>query len=149
MIATTRRRTPRAAVVDASVAVKWVFAEDHTEAALRLLNQAEALLAPVHWLAEAANALWAKSVRGDLSEPEVHERVAFLVGAPIATTSLDQLASAAMTIALRIRITMYDALYLALAEQRSTPLVTADRRLFETASHDKGLRGVVRWVGDL
>ncbi len=149
MIAITRRSAPRAAVVDAAVAVKWVFAEDHTESALRLLNHAEALLAPVHWLAEAANALWAKSVRGDLSESEAQQRVAFLAGAPIASTSLDQLAAAAMTIALRMRITMYDALYLALAEQRSTPLVTADRRLFEVASRDQRSRSVIRWVGDL
>lgn len=136
-------------MVDASVAVKWVVAEDHTEAALRLLNQAESLLAPTHWLAEAANALWAKTVRGDLSDSEAQERVVFLAGAPIATTPLDRLAAVAMAIALRMRITMYDALYLALAEQHRTPLVTADSRLFEAASRDRGLRGVIRWIGDL
>lgn len=71
MTATTRRNPLRTAVVDASVAVKWVFAEDHLDAALRLLGQADSLLAPAHWLAEATNALWAKSIRGDLSEAEV------------------------------------------------------------------------------
>jgi hypothetical protein len=91
VIATTQRSAPRAAVVDASVAVKWVFAEDHTEAAPRLLNQAQSLLAPAHWLAEAAN-------RGDLNGAEVQERVTLLAEAPVATTPLAQLATAAMRI---------------------------------------------------
>ena len=149
MTATTRRNPLRTAVVDASVAVKWVFAEDHSDAALRLLDQADSLLAPAHWLAEATNVLWAKSIRGDLSEAEAQERVAFLAGAPVATTPLDQLAVAAMSVALRLRITMYDALYLTLAEQHRAPLVTADRRLFEAASRDNATRGVTLWVADL
>ncbi len=87
-------------------------------------------------------------MRGDLTEAEVQERVTFLAEAPVATTPLAQLATAAMSIALRLRITMCDSLYVALAEQRRTPLIAADRRLFEAASRDKALRGIVCWIGD-
>jgi predicted nucleic acid-binding protein len=45
-------------IIDASVAVKWVAEEEDSDAATAWL--AEALGAPELWLAEAANALWAK-----------------------------------------------------------------------------------------
>ena len=43
-------------VIDASVALKWVFDEPDSEAAEALRN--EELIAPALWLAEAGNALW-------------------------------------------------------------------------------------------
>ena len=56
-------------VVDASVAVKWVVSEQHHQNALQLLRQAEEPHAPAHWLAEAANALWAKfSIAGQITQ---------------------------------------------------------------------------------
>jgi predicted nucleic acid-binding protein len=137
-----------AIVVDASVAVKWVVAENDAEAALRLLGNRSNLCVPAHWLAEAANALWAACRRGELSEQQAHERVVALAEAPVGTVPLAQLAAAAMTIALRLGITLCDALYLAVAEQQDAALVTADRRLFEAARGDKDLRARVRWIAD-
>jgi predicted nucleic acid-binding protein len=65
------------AVVDASVAVKWVVEEKHSAQATLLLNY-DALHAPAHWRAEAANALWAKVFRGDLTAADAEERLLVL-----------------------------------------------------------------------
>ncbi|HME24131.1 MAG TPA: type II toxin-antitoxin system VapC family toxin [Acetobacteraceae bacterium] len=145
---TVGRRPLAGAIVDASVAVKWVMAEAHAEAALRLLESGIGLTAPAHWLGEAVNAIWAACRRGDLVEQEAHERAATLAEAPIAVVPLDRLVSAAMTLALRLGITVYDALYLALAEQQGALLVTDDRRLLTAAHHDRQLRDRVIWIGD-
>jgi predicted nucleic acid-binding protein len=142
------RSTGAALVVDASVAVKWVVAENDAEAALLLLDDSRSLCAPAHWLAEASNALWTACRRGELTKHQAHERVVALVEAPVATVPLGQLAAAAMTIGLRLGITLYDALYLAVAEQQDATLVTADRRLYEVARRDKDLRASIRWIAD-
>ncbi len=145
----TVARSPRStAVVDASVAVKWVMAEEHAEAALLLLESGIGLAAPAHWLGEALNAIWAASRRGDLVEQEAQERAATLAEAPVAAVPLGQLATAAMTIALRLGITIYDSLYLALAEQQDATLVTDDRRLLQAARRDDRLRDRVLWLGE-
>jgi predicted nucleic acid-binding protein len=142
-------RSPRStAVLDASVAVKWVMAEEHAEAALLLLESGIGLAAPAHWLGEAVNAIWAATRRGDLTEDEARERAATLAEAPIAAVPLGQLAPAAMTIALRLAITIYDSLYLALAERQDATLVTDDRRLLQAARRDNRLRNRVLWLGE-
>ena len=59
------------AVVDASVAVKWVVDEEDADSAAWLLLNAGTLIAPAHWLAEATNALWTScTLRGELSREE-------------------------------------------------------------------------------
>jgi predicted nucleic acid-binding protein len=131
------------------VAVKWVIHEEHSEAAQRLLQSGIALTAPAHWLAEAATGLWGACRRGQLTEQQAYQRLIALVDAPLAVVPLEHLADVAMRIALRLGITIYDSLYLALAEYRNAILITADRRLYEAAHHDRHLRGRVRWIAGL
>jgi predicted nucleic acid-binding protein len=122
--------------------------ECHSDAAERLLDPDIALSAPAHWLAEAATRLWAASRRGELTHQQAGERAQFLLGAPIAVTQLDGLVSSAMTLSLRLHLTVYDTLYTALAEQQAVKLVTADRRLFQAMRGDKQLRDRVQRIGD-
>ena len=106
------------------------------------------LAAPAHWLGEAANAVWAATRRGELTPDEAHERTNVLSDAPIATVPLKQLVATAMTIALRIGITIYDALYVALAVERDGVLVTDDRRLLLAARDDPEVRNLVMGIAD-
>jgi predicted nucleic acid-binding protein len=137
-----------AAVVDASVAVKWVVAEELAENAngLRSVGQ---LNAPAHWLAEAANALWAKAWRGELTAFEAEQRAGLLSQAPIVVAPLADLAEEAVRLANALGLTVYDTLYLALALERVIPLITADRRLFERTRARPEFATRVRWLGDL
>ena len=138
----------REAVIDASVCVKWVVELAHSATAILLLR-CEALHAPDHWLAEAVNVLWAKVFRGDLTATDAEERMAVLLRAPIVGTPIAALLPRALAISLAHMVTIYDALYVALAEKRDIPLVTADERLIRRLSGVAALGQRMIWVGDL
>lgn len=137
-------------VVDASVAVMWVLPEEHSAAANQLLADDVVLHAPGHWMAEVATAVWGKSaVHGLLSRAEATERLGWLRGVPVREAPLRDLLPTAVEAAFDLHTTIYDALYLALAEITTAPLVTADRKLFDKANASPRRRDFVRWIGDL
>jgi predicted nucleic acid-binding protein len=115
-------------VVDASVAVRWMFELDRSDRAERLLRSGERLIAPDLVMAEITNAAWKLAVFGGIAEDTVQLRIA---AAPKEFDelfpSLD-LRDRALTAALELRHPAYDCFYLALAEQRGCQLVTADER---------------------
>ncbi len=116
-------------VIDASIAVKWVVEEADSEAAARLLEGEAVLLAPDLLYAEAANALWALSRRGDVAAADVREALAVLADVPLhIPSSMRQLMPAATRLAQDLDHPVYDCFYLALAVQQQYPLLTADRR---------------------
>lgn len=119
-----------ALVVDASVALKWVVEEEGSREAAALAHGE--LAAPSLFLAESANALWAKFRRRELTSNEVIERVEALHVAPVELVPLETLLGDAVRLALELDHPVYDCLYLALAIQRGGAVVTADRRLVET-----------------
>ena len=136
------------AVIDASVSVKWVVEEDHSAKATLLL-QCQSLHAPDHWQAEAVNVLWARVFKGDLAAADAEERMAVLLRAPIVGTPIATLMPRAFAISVAHMVTIYDSLYVALAEKLNIPLVTADERLVRRLSGDAALGKRVVWVGDL
>ena len=115
-------------IVDASVAVKWLVDEADSQAAQRLLDSDEKLVAPDFVLIEVGNVLWKKAQRRQLG-PE--QAVAGIEALP---TYFEQLVPSAallpraLTIAIDVRHPVYDCLYLACAERLQMTLVTADVR---------------------
>jgi predicted nucleic acid-binding protein len=138
----------RQAVVDASVAAKWVIEEEHSAKAALLLDF-DVLHAPEHWLAEAINVLWDKVFCGELTAPDAEERMTVLLRAPVTGTPIAGLMPRAFAISAARMVTIYDSLYLALAEKRDIPMVTADERLIRKLSGDAGLAKRMIWVADL
>ena len=125
-----------AAVVDASVAVKWVIGEAGGDAAARLAGKQ--LSAPDILLAECGSALWAKARRGEIAEDEAVSALAALRRAPVVLTPIPVLVTDALRLALLIGHPIYDCLYLALSLQTRSPMVTADRRFAAAlARHDE------------
>lgn len=127
-------------VIDASVALKWFVEEDGTRQAAALLAGQDMLIAPDLIVAEVANAGW-RAVQSGTMSPEQHDHAA--VRLPLAFDSLIPLASlapSAVAISRLLDHPVYDCFYLALAEQRSTKLVTADQRLL-------GRLAGTRWEG--
>ena len=116
-----------AAVVDASVAGKWVVEESGSGQA-RMLAGAR-LEAPDLLAVECANILWKKARIGDLDARQARERLDALLEAPVALTPSRDLLGPALGLALELEHPVYDCLYLALALARGVPLVTADERL--------------------
>jgi len=128
-------------VIDASVAVKWVLSETGSDAADALLDQD--LMAPVLWLAEAANVLWRKARTGDITGGQATARLSELLKAPVASIPIEPHLEPALTLALEIGHPVYDCIYLALALHHQTHVVTADRR-FAAAASAPPLAGAVR-----
>lgn len=115
-------------VVDASVAIKWVVAEQWNDDAVRLLGAATTRLAPDLILLETANALVKRLRRKELTAGEVvsaHTSISDLV--IVHPTS--HLSTTTLSFAMEHQISVYDATYVALALEEGCRLVTADRRL--------------------
>ena len=129
-------------VVDASVALKWVLAEPGQAAADALLD--EDLIAPSLWLLEAANALWRRNLRGEISAGEAEERLSELFNAPVTSIPIEDDLSMAAALAQRLGHPVYDCLYLALAIREQTHVVTADRRFWAVAQTVPDLMDSVR-----
>jgi predicted nucleic acid-binding protein len=138
----------RQAVIDASVAAKWVVEEDHSAKAALLLAL-DARHAPDHWLAEAANLLRSKVFHGDLTAADAEERIDVLMRAPVVGMPIAALMPRAFAISVACMVTIYDSLYVALAEKRDIPLVTADRRLIRQLAGDAALAKRLLWLGDM
>jgi len=121
-------------VVDASVAAKWLVREADSDKAEALLIQWKQgdfdLLAPEIVLAEIGSMIWKKSLRG-LMPPdaalEVYEKF-MRVSLPLAP--IHDLAGPALKLALQYRHSVYDGLYVALAQMTGWRLITADEKLY-------------------
>lgn len=134
--------------VDASVAVKWYFREEHREAALRLLGEQHTLLAPDLLIAEFANVAWKYVRRGNATVVEARRALNQLLIVPLTLYATRSVVPAALDIACETGRTAYDSIYLALAQAQGCQLVTADRR-FYNAMQDTPYEKTMLWVEDV
>ncbi len=136
-------RASRLLVLDTSVAVKWYLTEELDDQAARLLEAAESgavgFSAPSTIQPEFFNALWQRRRRGELTLEEVRQVWGGFVSADPATLyAPEDLMPRATEIVLESGVIIYDALFLALAEDSGTVMVTADTQLLnglEGTSH--------------
>jgi predicted nucleic acid-binding protein len=138
----------KAAVVDASVALKWVVDEEFSEQASALLT-GTTLCAPAHWQAEAVNAIWGQVYRSKLSAEDARQRVSTLINAPVEPVPLATLLDQAFGLSVALRLTVYDSLYVALAKARGIPLVSDNRRLLLQMMSDPTLAALAHPLADL
>jgi predicted nucleic acid-binding protein len=135
-------------VVDASVVVKWVMPEEHSESAARLLSEELELWAPDLLWPESGNILWKKWLREELSEEKVPTLLQTLQSFPLNILPSERLVEEAWEIARDFRRSFYDSLYLALAIYQECPLVTADRRLYNAVGGASS-RLPILWIEDI
>jgi predicted nucleic acid-binding protein len=129
-------------VVDASVALKWVLDEPGHEAADALLDQD--LVAPALWIVEAANALWRRARRHEITDIEARERLLELQNAPVTASAIEGDLMAAADLAAVLSHPVYDCLYLAAAIREDTHVVTADVRFHAVVAQRPDLAVRVR-----
>lgn len=123
-------------VLDASVAVKWTLPlpkESLTDESLRLLQQYSAgevdfIVPDVFW-AEIGNVLWKGVRRGRWDRSDAEKLAADLQAHDFTTVPSGALLPEALRIAFAYDRAVYDCLYVALAVQSRTDLITADERL--------------------
>jgi predicted nucleic acid-binding protein len=130
-------------VVDASIAVKWVLAEPDSDRARALILRGD-LAAPDLLRLEVANTLWKHARRGAISQQTARRGWMIFNAVPVWLEQASGLADAALRLAIRHDVTVYDGTYLALASLLGCPVVTADSRLLEVAAGRRLRRRVVR-----
>ena len=137
-------------VVDASVAAKWFLPEDRealVSQALALLDEYDReevqFVVPDLFYVETASAIW-KAVRaGRVSRAFADQALVLLTQREFPTVPSLKLLDRAFQIAAAHERTVYDCLYVALAVQTNSQLITADERLANSlAAHFP-----VKWLG--
>ncbi len=123
-----------ALIVDASVAVAWFVKENHSDAALSVLDERHQLHAPDFLLLEIDNVLWNWVRRKIISLSESDEIREGLRSFPIHTHAFTQLLDSAYAIANETGATVYDCLYIALAVLLKGAVVTTDEKLCEATA---------------
>ena len=120
-------------IVDASVAAKWLVPEIDSDKAEALLARWErrglVLTAPETLAAEIASILWKRTFRGLLPADEAVGRYRDFVRLNLPLAPIGGLVARALALAIQYRQTVYDCLYVALAVEKATDLITADEKL--------------------
>jgi predicted nucleic acid-binding protein len=116
-------------VIDASILVKLFFEEEHSESCVRYVSHATELLAPDLLWVEAANVVWKRLRRNEITSADAAALVDEMLRVPIVTASHAGLTSPALALAAQTGRTVYDCLYLALAMRENIPMLTGDERL--------------------
>ena len=120
-------------VVDSSITLAWLFEDERTEGADAVMRQVAnaGAVVPSLWRLEIANALQAAVRRKRVSAAYRDASIADLRALPISVDAeTDRHAwGATLTLAERCRLTLYDAVYLELAQRLRLPLASLDREL--------------------
>ena len=119
-------------VADASLAVKWVLEEEHSDTAVALrtrwVQSGELITAPPIFRPEVTNVLHRRVRHGEFDRREARDMLDTLIPG-VAIVEPTGLYGRALTLAGELMQTStYDALYLALAELQGCEVWTADLR---------------------
>jgi predicted nucleic acid-binding protein len=124
-------------VIDASVAISWLFADEQTLLSMNLLQQVSGTgaIVPSLWRLEIASALQTGIKRKRIDAPYRDAAIQKLLSLPIETDpdTNDYAWTSTLRLADIHQITVYDASYLELALRRGLPLATRDDQLAAAA----------------
>ena len=127
--------------IDANIAVKAVVSEDLSEKAEVLIADASKtmvrLIAPHFFDAEVYSAIRKKVYSGDITAEAGETAFEDLKGLPVQLISTAYLLDRTWEIAKQFHLRwLYDAFYVALAEERACTLWTADMELYNAVKAD-------------
>lgn len=131
-------KSGRLAVLDASVAIRWLVPEDGSADAVALMNEGYSWIAPRLIISEIAATLRRKVVADGMRVADAIQAIdAFKMAISSNVVELardEELIPEALALALSIGHKLPDCLYLALAERDGAALATADKSLSRIAS---------------
>ena len=125
-------------VLDASVAASWCFPDEfhpNAEAAFRLIAHEKALVPALLWF-ELRNVLLIGERRNRLSEAQTARFLKYVNELPI-EVDRDPDDCLVLSLARTHRLSVYDAVYLELAQRKAIPLATLDGALINAARAEK------------
>ena len=125
-------------VVDSSVVAKWILPETDSPRAERLIAEValkgDRLIVLDLAFAEVTNAIWKQYHRGLATLDETRQFLVDLFQCPVEMEPAFRLLQPALEIATKYRRAVYDALFVALCQDRGLQGITADEPL-HTAIH--------------
>lgn len=136
-------------VLDASVVVKCFITEPGSPHARSFVGAGRRLIAPDLIFAEAASVAVKRVARGDIDRRLADDMVASLSQLVDQVFAIEALIVRAKDIAFDCRTSLYDAVYLALADMRDCRLITADEKLVRAVGNSTLAARVVRLDGNL
>lgn len=133
-------------VVDASVVVRWLFEDEKSDAAEKVLRDIhkQGGSAPSLLTLEVCNALVVGVRRKRLSDADMHQGIEIVKSVPIQLDDINgiRVLSDVTKLAQLYELTVYDATYLELAMRMSIPIATFDSALRTAAKK----AGVKNWI---
>jgi predicted nucleic acid-binding protein len=137
-------------VVDASVAIKWLLREEHTDQALALrqdvLRSGGVLAAPPLLSSEITNALFQAERRAVVGRAQLDRALDDYLGTPVQILEPIGLLADAIAVARRHNLkATYDAQYLVVAQTLQADFWTADLKLVRSLPRSMKW---VRWIGN-
>lgn len=136
-------------VIDASVGIKWFIPEIYSESASHLLHNEEVdLFVPDLFFAEFGNVLWKKERKREIPMAIANQILTEVTLFPLEVFPAHKILNLSLEIAVGLKRSVYDSLYLALAQVTQGRMVTADKK-FYNAILATPLKNDVLWVEDL
>lgn len=138
-------------IVDASVVLKWYLDdEEYGQKAIRLLakyisNELE-ILAPSLLEYEVINGLIIAQKRGRIKEEKIRTAIDGFVDLEIKLKNLSSYYPKVLYYCKIYNRSVYDASYMAMADEEGVALVTADEGLYNAVKKDLKW---VKWLGDM
>ena len=129
------------------MAAKWLVEEDDSPLARVLLGPGYSLISPDLLVPELINVIKKNVDRKRLELAEGFAAILKLVALPVQLFESRSLAEPAFDLAIRLKLSGYDATYAALAIREGCQLVTADRRLFDAI--EAAYPGSGLWIADV
>ena len=137
-------------VIDESVAIKFYVPEILSDNAWEILTRATdgeiVLYAPDLIYPETGNILWKKLRRQELTSEEVDEIVDAIADLPLRIEPSKPVLPLAVSISCYSGITVYDAMYVAMARIYETQMITADKKLIDSLTKTE-FKNNVRLLG--
>ena len=137
-------------VIDASVVIKFyvpeILSDKAVEALSRVTDGELVLYAPDLVYPETGNILWKKQRRRELTSEEVDEIANAIIALPMIIESSKPIIPLAVSIAMHSGITVYDAMYVAVARVYETQMITADKKLTDALAKTE-FKNDVMWLG--
>ncbi|MEM3159659.1 MAG: type II toxin-antitoxin system VapC family toxin [Nitrososphaera sp.] len=124
--------------IDASVLVKAVVDEEHSEKALKIISEQKAVLyAPNILFSEVGSVLYKMSRRGIIERSYAIKAYENLVKLPIEIQAEDlSLFPSVLDMSLKLGLHFYDCLYIQTARKTGSMLLSSDRKLLDIASKE-------------
>lgn len=135
-------------MIDASVAIKWFIPEIHSDAARHISRRQAPLHVPDFIRLEVGGVLAKKIRRDELTRDEGDIILKEFRQLPLKYHSDKRLFHAGYALALGTQQSLYDCLYLALAETIDGAVITADRRFFLALSKGPYAPRII-WIEDM